>query len=338
MGTYKNPKTRAKSFKKRANEKAEYQKKISQRPHNKETKNGNKKDQNKKKSFNKPNNNPKNKKDYSKTNKKPVNNKPKQKIVVVKHKSETRKFVPCAHTITSFNSKKYNDLALIIMIPVKFKFMSNKLTPSSVMNILNFMKSNPEVFSKLSNESKQGFMSITPENYTRFITELNTHWRKNKFKYKGKKNFLERSAYNDIFFYKYKRRWHLMINVSNLIWKYIDYKLRTGSVEYKFTIKFICNIGGIIGIFDKKIKLIKAKYCNDSIDNETENDELKLYWNNKNSYGEMCKIYHCLKNIVDKNPGTGFDYETFYSECKKVIDFTEIVVKSSPKKGFNFKR
>lgn len=337
MGTYKNPKTRAKSYKKRISEKAEYQKKNNQRIQKDIKNKDSKKDQNKKKSFDKSNNKNNSKKDYSKS-KKTINNKPKQKITVVKHKSETRKYVPCAHTITSFNSKKYNDLALVIMIPVRFRFMSNKLMPSSVMTILNFMKSNPALFSKLSNEAKQGFMSITPDNYTRFIAEITASWKKNKFKYRGKKNFLNRSAYNDIFFYKYKHRWHLMINISSLLWKYIDFELRTGIVEYKFLIRFICNIGGIVGIFDKRMNLIKIKYCNDSIDDEKENDELKLYWNNKDSYGEMCKIYHCLKKIADDNPNSGFDYETFYNECKKVMEFNNIVVKSSPKKGINYKK
>ena len=312
MGSYKNPKTRAKAYRKSSIEKQKYANAHKEKELNKQKE--------KKQNYNKYN---KKKIDKTTTNK-DVKNKTKQTIKVIKHKklqNNKPKFNPCAKTVLNFNKKKRKDHELYIMIPIKFKFMSRKLSDNDLDKILKFINSNSFIYKNLFGNNQFSFK------YGIEHQAIIKTWMENKIKTNLRKCY-NKSNKSKVFFLKYNKKWWFVIDIGKIINDTIDHKLKRGEVSYKYHIDKLYDINVSVAVLTDDCKLMKIS-CKDVINIHTEEDRLNFYWNNKESYGVICKEYHLLlkkANNIKKN----IDLNTFYTEASLCMDFSEVVVKTSP--------
>lgn len=295
MGAYRNPKTKAKEYKKK-----KYNKNID----------------NKRKEI-------KTEELVAKLPNTPKNN---RKVEIIK--KATRKYIkkynnsfkPCAKTIVHFDRCK-NDKALLIMFPIKFKFLSNKLTEESSKAIYKFIIKNSYIYSNISNDKKGG--AILYKHIDVFKDYIIKKWTKNK--YKISLNKLYNSSDNfELGFIKRNRRWYFILNIGKILQKTIEFKFSIGQLSYKFYILGLEKIkSSSIAILDKD-KKINTTCISDYIN--CKENAIQIFWNNKESYNDICKIYYTYKteNMED------FDVEGFFNKAKLCMEYTNLVVKTLP--------
>ena len=317
MGSYKNPKTRAKAYKKSTSEKLKY----ANEHRDKEIA----KQKEKKQNINKYNRKKVEKKDKPKTEDIKKTNKPKQIIKVVKHKKPDNKpkFKPCAKTIIQFNKQKRKDHGLYLMIPIHFGFFSGKLDENSVERIGKLFNTNLFMCQYAVTDEKISFK------YGTDYKQVTKAWTRRKLKTSLGKLYYG-MVDNNVFCIKYNHSWWFVIDIGNIMESLIDDKLKNGAVTYKYHIDNLYNVNGHIAVLTDDCKL-NCVSCRDIIDFRSEEDKVWFYWNDKESYGEICKEYHRFlrkANNVKKN----IDLRSFYMEAHLLMEFTEVVVKTSPMK------
>lgn len=318
MGSYKNPKTRAKAYKKSTSEKLKYANEHKEKELAKLKE--------KKQNINKYNKKKVEKKPSKVENK---TNKPKQVIKVVKHKKPVDnkpKFKPCAKTIIQYNSNKRKDRGLYIMIPVIFKTFSGKLNSNSLDRLIYFINTNAYIWNHIT--SKHKFADSVSQGIV--YEDMSNSWKR-----KCLKTNLNKMYYglvkDDIFAIKYEKHWYLVFDIENIMRNMISKKFEKGIVSYKHYITNLYAVGGSVAVLGDDRKLNRVM-CRQIINVETEEDKVWFYWNDKESYGDICKEYHRLlknANNIKKN----IDLQSFSLNVALMMEFTEVVVKTSPFKN-----
>lgn len=318
MGSYKNPKTRAKAYKKSTSEKLKYANEHKEKELAKLKE--------KKQNINKYNKKKVEKKPPKVENK---TNKPKQVIKVVKHKKPVDnkpKFKPCAKTIIQFNSNKRKDRGLYIMIPVIFKTFSGKLNSNSLDRLIYFINTNAYIWNHIT--SKHKFADSVSQGIV--YEDMINSWKRKCLKTSFNKMYYC-LVKDDIFAVKYEKHWYLVFDIENIMKNMISKKFEKGIVSYKHYIINLYAVGGSIAVLGDDHKLNRVM-CRQIIDVKTEEDKVWFYWNDKESYGDICKEYHRLlknANNIKKN----IDLRSFSLNAALMMEFTEVVVKTSPFKS-----
>ncbi len=326
MGLYKNPKTRAKAYKKYMDEKKKYahehkEKELAKQKEKRENYN----------KYNKKKNNKKVDEIKAQHQKASESNdeKKKQRMVVKIVKklpvTEKPKFKSCAKTILKFNTMKQKDHGLYLMIPVKFKFFSGKLKDESIDDVVRVFNSNNFIWKNIN--SKDNF-PVKMKYGIDYQALINT-WTRKKLKTTLRKCYFNKNETN-VFYIKYNHTWWFTIDIGDIIEKSIKYRLSKGELSYKYHIDNLYNIGGSIAVLANK-HVLKCTSIRDSIDFKSEEDKIYLYWNDKDSYGTICELYHLLLKKAN-NKKKDIDLNSFYTSALLAAEFTEIVIKTSPKK------
>lgn len=317
MGNYRNPNTTAKAYRKKAYEHYKYQNEHRDKERAKQADKKNKYSKNcKKKIIEKID-----KKHGSKSEKKNLNT-----VVTKKPKTIKKTFKPCAKTIAHFDICRNNDKGIFIIIPIKFKFLSNKLDNVSVNRLFNFIIHNGFVYTNIRKENKGGVVVFKDSEV--FKKHIAKKWKKNFLKLNLKKIYKEKNC-EEIGFIKYDHRWYFAIDIGRILFEAINYKLQYGHVTYKYIIEGLLEESGSVAILNKNGKLIKRHVAADIIPSR-DDDKIQIFWNDKDNYGELCKIYHEELRKVNGDK-MKFDCSEFYNKVKMMIEFTEIIVKTSPR-------